>query len=377
MVHFSKTLYARNKAGETKRWSIRVDGTYKRGVITIETQAKEGASPIVRNEDIREGKNIGRSNETTALEQAILEAKARVEEKITKKGYVEDQKKIGAYLTNSFGLPIPMLAKEYEPDRDYPQLVYLQRKYNGHRAMLQIGPNGGTFYSRGGKEIFTMTHIRKWSNNFEEKYHGLILDGELYTHDIPLQEQTSWIKKYHRGDSEKIDFHIYDIIDLNKMDRTYVDRLRILDNLKVISPFVKVETFKVELNIINTYVDQFILDGYEGGIVRLPDGIYEPGQRSSSLLKVKRFKDAEWKIKDIYEGASITINGKNQTAVCVLCTGSCGDFEVTAPGTRLEQHEFLKKKKKLIGKMLTIKYYDITKDGIPFHPVALQFRTDI
>lgn len=380
-IHYQQTLYATNKKGEVKVWSIRVDGTSKNAIITIETASKEGASPVVRNETISEGKNIGRANETTALEQAILEAKARVAEKINKKGYVDSKNKIGSHLVNSFGLPIPMTAKDSDEVKIPTSLmIYIQPKLNGHRAMYDCKSN--TFYSRGGEEVTSMAHIQKVLNTFTKK-EKITLDGELYSHGIPLQTQSSWIRKYHPGDSEKIRYNVYDIIVAEDFDMSQEKRL---DHLgKFFSKYklffkdliVKVDTDYINESGISNKVDEYIKLGYEGGIVRLPSGKYEPGHRSRSLIKQKRFKDAEWLVKDIYEGASIKINGEDQTATCILCTGTCGDFEVTAPGTRADHKEILKNKRNYIGKMLTIKYYDMTKDGKPFHPVALQFREDI
>lgn len=381
MEHFHQTLFALDKKGNTKTWSIRVDGTEKHAVITIKTQAKENAKPVVRSEKIDEGKNIGRANETTALEQAILEAKARVAEKINKKGYVDSKSKIGSHLVNNFGLPIPMTAKDSD-DVKVPTglMIYIQPKLNGHRAMYDC--QSDTFYSRGGEAITSMAHIQKVLNTFAKK-EKINLDGELYSHGIPLQTQSSWIRKYHPGDSEKIKYNVYDLIVDKDFEMSQEKRL---DHLgKFFSKYkaffkdliIKVDTDYINESGISNKVDEYIKLGYEGGIVRLPSGKYEPGHRSRSLIKQKRFKDGEWEVKDIYEGASIKINGKDQTATCILCTGKCGDFEVTAPGTREEHKEILKNKKKYIGKLLTIKYYEITKDGKPFHPVALQFREDI
>lgn len=380
-THYQQTLYAINKKGETKVWSIQVDGNSKKAILTIVTEAKEGASPVVRNETISEGKNIGRANETTALEQAILEAKARVAEKINKKGYVDSKSKIGSHLVNNFGLPIPMTAKDSDEVKIHAGLmIYIQPKLNGHRAMYDGKSN--TFYSRGGEAITSMAHIQTVLNSIPKR-ENIILDGELYSHGIPLQTQSSWIRKYHPGDSEKIKYNVYDIIISEDFGMTQEKRLDYLG--KFFSKYklffkeliVPVDTGYINESGISNQVDKYIKLGYEGGIVRLPSGKYEPGHRSRSLIKQKRFKDAEWLVKDIYEGASIKINGQDQTATCILCTGACGDFEVTAPGTRETQREILKNKKNYIGKMLTIKYYDTTKDGKPFHPVALQFREDI
>src|SRR5277367_1861233 len=78
------TLYKRASTGKIQIWMI---GVEKSTIITVHGQL-DGKSQ--RTEDvIKEGKNIGKSNETTAAEQALAEATSKWEGKI-KKGYVED-----------------------------------------------------------------------------------------------------------------------------------------------------------------------------------------------------------------------------------------------------------------------------------------------
>jgi len=78
------TLYKKTSTGADQMWSI---GTYRNVIIT---QFGQVGGKIQETHDIvKTGKNIGRSNETTAIEQAELEARAQWEKKKTAKGYVE------------------------------------------------------------------------------------------------------------------------------------------------------------------------------------------------------------------------------------------------------------------------------------------------
>jgi len=378
MAHYSKSLFSRAKKGSIKEWHISVEGSTDKAYITIITKTSETAQPVSRTEIISSGKNIGKKNETSPLEQAISEAIARAEEKILKKGYVEDKKTLSSVLVNSFGLPLPMLAKSLEKEIPDDQFL-VQPKLNGHRALYSIKKS--ILYSRGGIQIETMSHItEELSRYFKEESEDIVLDGELYCHGVPLQEQTRWIKKFYEKDSPKINYCVYDIIYQNDYDlkqRLRLEELEsIIDSSKIKYTYIAPTKLIRKSELAEEFKD-CVQSGYEGLMIRRLNGLYEPGMRSSNLLKIKPTYDGEWKVKDIYEGSIVSVNGTDQTPVRILCTGSCGDFEVTAPGTKQQQKEILKNKLDYIGKQLTIKYYDLTKDGKPFHPVALQFRIDI
>lgn len=60
---------------------------------------------------------------------------------------------------------------------------------------------------------------------------------------------------------------------------------------------------------------------------------------------------------------------------CVTSDGVL--FEATAPGTMQEKHIAWEKRLSAIGKMLTVKFFNMTPNGAPFLPVALRLREDI
>ena len=77
------TLYKKTNTGAIQSWTVSVDDT------RIITYHGQHMGKLQKTEDtIKEGKNAGRANATTAQEQANAEAKAKWE-KQKKKGYVE------------------------------------------------------------------------------------------------------------------------------------------------------------------------------------------------------------------------------------------------------------------------------------------------
>ena len=104
------------------------------------------------------GMNIGKANETTPAEQAILEMEAKITKK-KKEGYVEGTsestavaKKISTTITNLDNLPESFcpdkpISKCSDKVKDAPS-TYGQRKYDGHCILLVRGKKTAKIYSR-------------------------------------------------------------------------------------------------------------------------------------------------------------------------------------------------------------------------------------
>ena len=97
------------------------------------------------------------------------------------------------------------------------------------------------------------------------------------------------------------------------------------------------------------------------------DGKYE-NKRSKFLLKHKSFVDEEYTILDICEGEG---NRAGTAGYFVFETADGKSFKSNVKGTWEETAEMLKNKKKLIGKEATVKYFNLTPDGIPRFPYVI------
>jgi DNA ligase-1 len=94
--------------------------------------------------------------------------------------------------------------------------------------------------------------------------------------------------------------------------------------------------------------------------------------RSTSLLKVKSFEDAEFKIIGGKEG-----QGREVGMVVFKCETSNGtEFDVRPRGTAEERSLMWDNLNSYIGKPLTVKYQGLTDDGKPRFPVGLHIRPD-
>ena len=64
------------------------------------------------------------------------------------------------------------------------QRVYIQPKLDGVRCVIQYDNSTVTAYSRTGKEWKNIQHILDELLPFFKKHPDVVLDGELYNHDL-------------------------------------------------------------------------------------------------------------------------------------------------------------------------------------------------
>jgi DNA ligase-1 len=232
-------------------------------------------------------------------------------------------------------------------------------------------------FSRNGKVIISAPHIIDSLRNLFVVNPDLIFDGELYADKFANDFNTivSLVKKTKPTDSDlaeskkQIEYHIYDLPSSKKnfLHRAY-DLGILFETRLEMGKFCRlVDTRKAENE--ESVMEQYglLVDaGYEGQILRV-DAPYE-NKRSKSLLKHKSFIDEEFTIKDICEGEG---NRSGTAGYMVFNTGEGKRFKSNVKGTWDETAEMLRNKKQLIGKQATIKYFNLTPDGIPRFPFVI------
>ncbi len=414
------TLYRRSLDG-IEIWNIETLGNK-----IIATWGKLKGKQTVRETEVLSGKNIGKSNETTSSLQAELEAKSKWEKKVKREGYYSlemlgyeaetlydsNDAYTGYYLpikrninlsarhltlaevllmlpligdTNEGGT-LPMLAKSFYlekkglqvPRLSFPMLV--QPKLNGVRALMKILNGRVRFWSRTGVE-YIMTELSSkieaklaQVDNHSEFYLDLndcILDGELYIHNTILADIVSAVKKPNLNTS-RVEFWSYDIANDEK------DQAARLRSLKIIGTYltngVKIVPTKVakDIKTVETFCDEYIVQGYEGLIARNPIAYYQFGARTADLLKLKRRQSGEFKIVDVYDTA------KQPGLAMFKCLNDLNReyFEVVPEGSHAQRRQYLDERTQIIGKLLTVEYYERTDKPkeVPFHAVGIAIR---
>jgi DNA ligase-1 len=233
--HLSKTLFSKDTRGNIRVWNIEVMTSSSPGVILRTTFGQYQGKMTSTQRVIITGKNIGKSNETTPLEQAISQANSLIRSK-KEEGYIED---FHSFETSSSSLPSsstgnprtsspiddeppesgsgigtdlqyrPMLAHDWSKLKKYPEYpIILQPKLDGIRMVAFMEHTTDTsgkwsppvlrLLSRNGKPIHFMKHIEEclldiFSRNLPE---DIVLDGELYTAQNKIFPTFSHLKRY-------------------------------------------------------------------------------------------------------------------------------------------------------------------------------------
>lgn len=243
--------------------------------------------------------------------------------------------------------------------------------------MVKLSPDGDKIItiSRGGKNYdVSASKIIKELEPFFELNPDLILDGELYVHGMYLQT-ISGIARLETWEPrcDKLEYWIYDIAS-DKM--TFEERLEILEEAsELFEDSEKIKVLEhVETNSwadIQRLHDKWVQEGFEGAVARKPDKVYEFGKRGSTMIKIKQYQEDEFEIIDYSEKL-------RDEDFCFICKTKDGKvFEAKPVGSREIKDEYLEDMDNIIGKMGTIKYFEISKDGIPQQPIFQAVRYDI
>lgn len=254
----------------------------------------------------------------------------------------------------------PMLAHKYDDHAGsvrWPAIV--QPKLNGIRAIA----TGGKFYSRNAKEFTSVSHLAQHIPTWD-----VPIDGELYNHDWSFQRIASAVKRINPNrDSEKIQYWVYDCV----MDAPYDERYSYLMATFDDNPMVfVVPSFAIIEEELSKHHSTFVEFGFEGTIVRNMDSRYQQDTRSRSLLKYKDFVDKEFKIVGAKGGT-----GKEVGLVIWTCEMDDGNrFDVRPRGTYAERERLYKRRSKYIGKLLTVRYQNLSESGTPIFPVGIAIR---
>jgi ATP-dependent DNA ligase len=371
-------LYKKDKNGKERVWEIKA--VYEKEQFLIDIKYGQIGGKIVHNQkEVSEGKNIGKKNETTIEEQLVLICDKTWKDKKEKELYTEEQGETDTPKDIGFS---PMLADKWDPDSKVKRKLdiifpcYAQPKLDGIRCLVYLKDNKIVNQSRQLKYFPHLDHINNELSKIFKKYPMLVLDGELYNHDIEFNQIAGLVKKekLKSEDEEKllnIQYHIYDCFEIDD-GKNFDDRYNFLSkNLPTNNRYIKlVNTVECKnKNDVKENHSKFIEKDYEGVILRNKDGNYE-FTRSKNLQKYKTFCDDEFEIIGFKEGT-----GLDKGTVIWKCKVNNGkEFDVRPKGTVEERQELYKRGDSLIGKYLTVTYQELSEYGVPRFPVGKTIR---
>jgi DNA ligase 1 len=362
------TLYKKSKTGKISEWKIWTNGN----VYYIEHGYIDGA----KQKDtrlIKSGKNIGKANETTPEQQAEQEATAKWE-KQKDKGYKESVNETEDLVY------LPMLAQKFTDRKKYMKFpCYAQPKLDGVRCFARVINGEVILTSRNGKRFPHMEHLFddiKMFPNIET----MILDGELYSDKESFNTVVGLVKKEKLTEEDNetiknINMRLYDCVILNSLDADFIVRDKILvDTFDEYTFKYLAKVCSVEVNNEAEAIEKhnlFVKEGFEGLILRNFKGAYDLNKRSNNLQKYKNFHDSEYEIIGFEEG-----EGRAAGSVVWHCVTKEGKtFKVRPRGTDKERAYWFQNGNKFIGELLTVRYQELTEDGVPRFPVGVAIRS--
>lgn len=244
---------------------------------------------------------------------------------------------------------------------------WLTQKLNGTRATYI----NGKLISRQGIEFKGLEHIIEELSNYGEDY---IFDGELIRKNVDgLSDNENFtigtgIINSDEEDKSCIEFVIFDMVDkfdflmYGKSKQDYRIRRSMLnvvaedcrncDNVRI----VPVIYYGSDSNMIDHYLEYAESMGWEG--LMLNKNAPYVCKRTTDLIKIKKFKYSDLKIVGYEEGT----NKYEGMLGAVIVDYKGNTVNVGSGFTDEQREEYWKIREELIGKIVEVKYKDVTKD---------------
>jgi DNA ligase-1 len=330
MITTYSNLYKRDTTGKIRVWFMDVidnsDGTAAHRATSGLADGEKTTSAWKKIK----GKNIGKANETSAINQAAKEVDALYSKK-RDKSYFDDLTEVDT--STRFQ---PMTAHTYDEKTtliDFTKRLFSQPKLDGIRGdvlslagpeepddRLSISKHG--IWSRGNKMFVSMPHILALFTGLLLKYPNKVFDGELYNHKFydDFSEISSIVKKSKpttediAKSAKFIQFHCYDIFDGDNPDATFEERFINFNEFPESDSIVKVKTVEIfSFSQIEDQSEKYLEDNYEGQMLRTNDPYQN--KKSKHLLKHKPWESAEFPLIALLEGKGNWANAAKRAVV--------------------------------------------------------------
>lgn len=347
-------LYKRDSNGNIREWHLERQGS------TYRTVAGVRGGKMVYSE----WRQANARSQATDEAQAIFEIESQYRHQL-ERDYFERVEEV-----DTPRIFEPMLAHTFA---GWKGPCYSQPKLDGIRCIA----TAKGLWSRAGKAFLNTDHIIVALAPYFERFPDAIIDGELYNHELKddFNAISSLVKKKKRvpelvkKSAEVIQFHVYDQFSHVPFIERYTDVRRDIEQLG--NPCLRVvpTTPCRDSEQLDRLYSAYLIDGYEGQMVRsAADTGYEK-KRSRSLLKRKEFQSAEFEVDRIEEGQG-NWAGHAKRAILRLPDGR--QFGAGIAGNKAFTKELLHQ----THKVATVKFFDYTPDGIPRFGVVTQWHGD-
>jgi ATP-dependent DNA ligase len=307
---------------------------------------------------------------------------------------------------------------------DFDSGVYIQPKLDGVRCLVKIRNGRVILATRSGKDMVWLNHLRDQVKIFLSGEEDIQLDCEVYAERIvgiatynEKKKNYSYedIGQVHEGDDipelemeqrfdvisgaarptrntphpleSQLCLYVFDIADpTGELDQD--ERFEILKRLFSSNAAKSGKTShikRVETKVIyyqedvEDFHDEMSEKDYEGVVLRSRDLYYESHRKSLHMRKHKHFIDEEYPITDAIcdEG----VGRENFRWICekIIESPETGEnilttFTVKPMGTREQRWNWYDHSDDFLGKLLNVRYQDLTYEGVPRFPRGTHIR---
>jgi len=256
---------------------------------------------------------------------------------------------------------------------------YYSTKLDGHYVQVAFdGEARVRFWTSGGKEFYLVSMADYIKTNFQGiKFHleceynfGCV--GKLGDRDLSARI-TTYRTNFGKGIPTKGDKTLDTFTILDRLDAPdYEFRERLMTIKDIFSDHfwfrVPLQTLVPNLKTAKVMMQQDYLEGYEGGMLKCPHHIYQPGKRTNNIIKLKPRRTADLECIDVTEG-----EGKYEGMIGAL-TLKDSFGRIVKAGSGLDDMDRLKPASFFIGKVIEIEYERILDTYI--QPTIIRIRDD-
>ena len=281
------------------------------------------------------------------------------------------------------------LAQKFDFKRIKSDMIAIEPKLDGIRCFAIVKNGNATIYARSGKVI----------SNFDEtigKELSSLGDG-CYDGEIMGKDFTSLMRQAYRKESINLTgtyLSLFDYLSLEEWEskESKMSCFSRYDELihrvtgaepetvgmgityKIKRKYLKVvkrEYIRPDIDVIQRIHDSYVSEGYEGAMIKDVNAPYKFG-RGYEVMKFKSFHDVDLKIKQLLEGT-----GKH--------SGKLGSFVVDYKGVEVQvgsgltdelRERIWESPESFVGRVIEVRYQEVTPDGSLRFPTFVCFRND-
>ncbi len=253
---------------------------------------------------------------------------------------------------------------------------YLSKKFDGHYIQIQFYEGEVRMWTSGGKEFLINGLANYIKTHYTENFHieaeyNYDCEGKLGDRGksaILTTYRTNFTKGIRtEGSPDKDIIRVTDILDTEDLFETRVSKIADMFYGKDWFNMPE-QIYVIVFSVAQILVAKWVKLGYEGGMLKAPNHLYQPGKRTNDIIKLKPRLTADLLCADWKEGT-----GKYEGMIGSLLLTDSKGIHVWA-GSGLDDAARVKNPNYYLGKVIEIEYERIDETYI--QPIIKHIRTD-